>query len=369
MIVEEPVRGGFAYLEHPWLLSLPPVEQFAPFLERRVPLAPLYHLAGLRVSDVEPVSEGACAFEMPATPWWRSGAGVFLAGVFPFVADAAFGSAVFTALPPKTGLATSELSMNFLRPATITSERLVARSRVIQMGRSQGLAEARVEDPDGTLLAYGTSRLVRLALPFDPPAPPDQLPAPAPNDLPDDPYRRDPEGEVVSHELLDRASWLDVYRAWIKGELPLPPVCHLTGVRPTDVEDGQATWTMPASQWMCSAFGTFYGGALAVLADAALTGAVGTTCGGRSTFGTLDLKMNFLRPVTPDGRELTARARVVHRGRTIAVATCEVEDAQGRRVAMATSSFMILPGKRWDEREGQVVPIDEASPDRADAGV
>jgi len=65
------------------------------------------------------------------------------------------------------------------------------------------------------------------------------------------------------------------------------------------------------------------------------------------SFGTLDLKMNFLRPVSPDGRHLIARASVEQRGRTIAVSTARIDDADGKRVAMATGSAMISEGRPW----------------------
>jgi uncharacterized protein (TIGR00369 family) len=125
------------------------------------------------------------------------------------------------------------------------------------------------------------------------------------------------------------------------------PVCALLGLRFLDVVEGAVTITMPASLWFCTGFGTFYGGALAAFADAAINTAVLTTVPAGTSFGTLDLKVNFLRPVTPDGRDLVARAIVEQRGRTIAVTTCRIDDADGKRVAMATGSAMILPGRPW----------------------
>ena len=88
---------------------------------------------------------------------------------------------------------------------------------------------------------------------------------------------------------------------------------------------------MPASLWFCTGFGTFYGGAVTAFADAAINTAVMTTLPAGTSFGTLDLKVNFLRPVTPDGRDLVARATVEQRGRTIAVSTCQ--DRRRRREA------------------------------------
>jgi uncharacterized protein (TIGR00369 family) len=121
----------------------------------------------------------------------------------------------------------------------------------------------------------------------------------------------------------------------------------LLGLRFVEVSEGSVAIAMPASTWFCTGFGTFYGGVVSALADAAINTAVMTTLPAAASFGTLDLKVNFLRPVTPDGRDLVAKAAVAQRGRTIAVATCWVEDADGKRVAMASGSAMISPDRPW----------------------
>ena len=51
MIVEEPVRGTFAYLEQPGLFAIPPVEQLRLFVEGRLPVPPVTHLTGLVVEE------------------------------------------------------------------------------------------------------------------------------------------------------------------------------------------------------------------------------------------------------------------------------------------------------------------------------
>lgn len=361
MVVDEPVRGSYAYLEQPWLFSLPPHEQMRPFIEAEVPLPPIHHLTGLRPVESRPTSSTWC---MPASPWWRSAAGLFPGGALAVVADAALGGAIYGGLPKRTVLATSELTMNFVRPATPASERLIARADLIHTGSRQGLSDARIEDAQGRLLAHASSRCVLRELPFEPPEPPETLPVvkPPDHDTPD-PYLRPPEGTVIPQKEWDAISGLEIVRSWMRGERDTPSVCRLSGWRLLEVEEGASTWSMPASEWFCTGFGTFYGGIIALFIDGGIITAVTTTLPPGTSFGTLDLKVNFLRPVTPDGRDLIARARVVHRGRTIAVTTAEVHDADGKRVAMATSSAMLLPGVPWNA----VTPpetLDEAPDER-----
>ncbi len=345
MIVEEPVRGSFAYLEQPGVFSLPPVEQLRLFIERRLPAPPLTHLSGL---VVEEATEGTSTWSIPASPWWQTAAGVFAGGTFAFVADAALAGAVFTVLPPDTMLVSSDLAMNFLEPAWPASERLVAKGAVIDVGRRQGLSEARVEDAAGRLLAHATSRCVLQPLPFDPPDPPSGFPS---IDLPSfdmpDPYLRPVDGEVVPQTVWDETAGLDLVLLWLNGELAASPNCALLGLRFVEVGAGNVTLAMPASLWFCTGFGTFYGGVLTALVDTAINTAVTTTLPPGTSFGTLDLKVNFLRPVKPDGRDLVANATVEQRGRTIAVSTARIDDADGKRVAMATGSAMISEGRPW----------------------
>jgi uncharacterized protein (TIGR00369 family) len=360
VIVAEPVRGSFAYLEQPGLFALTGLEQLRAFAERRLPAPPLTHLTGLVVDDAE---TGSSTWSIPASPWWSTAAGMFPGGALAFVADAALAGAVFTTLPPATALLSSDLSINFLKPAFPSSGRLAARGTVIHSGRRQGLSEARVEDANGTLLAHATSRCVVQQLPFEPPEAPSSWPdveVPAFDTA--DPHQRPTEGSTIPQEVWERTSGLELVHRWAKGERAPAPVCMLLGLGFADVEEGSVTVSMPASVWFCTGFGTFYGGIIALFIDGGINTAVTTTLPPATSFGTLDLKINFLRPVTPDGRELTAQARVVHRGRTIAVTTAEVEDSDGKRVAMATSSAMILPGVPWSPAK-PLGTMDEAPAD------
>ncbi|HET9310463.1 MAG TPA: PaaI family thioesterase [Actinomycetota bacterium] len=345
MIVDEPPRGSYAYLEQPGLFSVPPVEQLRMFAERRLPAPPLTHLSGLVVDDT---SDGSSTWSIPASPWWRSAAGVFGGGALAFVADAALAGAVFTKLPRGTALLSSDLSMNLLRAGSTSSERIVAKGTIIDVGRRQGLSEARVEDAFGTLLAHATSRCVLKPMPFEPPPVPEDFPTPDPPvfDTPD-PYLRPAEGDVVPQAVWDETKGLDLIRSWRSGERAASPSCALLGLRFVDVGEGTVTVAAPASLWFTTGFGTFYGGALAAYADAAMNAAVTTTLPPGASFGTLDLKVHFLRPVTPDGRDLSVRATVEQRGRTIAVSTARTDDADGKRVAMATSSAMISEDRPW----------------------
>ena len=106
--------------------------------------------------------------------------------------------------------------------------------------------------------------------------------------------------------------------------------------------------------------GAFYGGALALFADYAVHGAIQTTTPSATSWATLDFRIRFVRPIIPDGRPLLARARVVHRGRRLAVAWVEIVTADQKVAALADASAMLLPRVPWHIR---AAPIDERPPD------
>jgi uncharacterized protein (TIGR00369 family) len=359
MIAEEPLRGRFAYLDHPGLLGMSGLEQMRRFQRKEVPYAPLYYLTGAELVEV---ALGTSTWRLPVTPWLRSSAGVLTGGVLAFAADAALGGALFTTFPPNTVLATAELSMNFLRPPGADAGAIIARGKLIQAGRSQGLTEASIEDDRGRLLAHATSRcmIIRLPDPVPDPLPPGPIPWPV-YDGPH-PFQRPAEGEVVPQEVWGRMTGLEMMSAWQRGELPAAPLPLLMSERMTGFDEGRFSCAMPASHWFCGAGGTFYGGAIALQADHAMHGAVHTTLGAGTSWATLDLKVNFLRPLVPDGREVESRAEVVHRGKTIAVTSAEVVGADGRTVALATSSAMLMPDRPWQPAQA-AAPIDEAATD------
>ncbi len=353
LTLRQPPRGA---IWGPETLALSGLEMLRSNIARTLPDAPVSRLTGLRLSEV---GLGMASAAMPASLWWQTGAGVFFSGTVAFVADLALGSAVLTTAPAGMGVASSELSVSFLRAATIRSQTLICRARLIHGTRSLGLAEATIEDGRGRLLGHATSRCV--LFPMDPEvASARQADGERTSKLPD-PYLAEIEGEVYGQEYWDTTPGLEAVRQLVAGEF-LPPALRLMGLRGLNASEGLVTMAMPTSGWHANARGVMYGGSLAWLADAAMNLTTLTTVPAATAFGPLDLKIHFLRPVFPGKGELTARARVVHRGRTVAVTHCDIFDPDENLVAQATGSQLILPGRPWDK------PLHVAEEFTADSG-
>jgi uncharacterized protein (TIGR00369 family) len=144
------------------------------------------------------------------------------------------------------------------------------------------------------------------------------------------------------------ARMLDLINRIQRGESPPPPVADLIGFRIASIERGHAVMTMDAGPQHANPMGTLHGGILCDLADAAMGMAYASSLDEGETFTTLELKINFLKPVWT-GR-LTADGRVVKGGHTVGLVECDVHDDKDRLVARASSTCMTLRGAQAQGR-------------------
>jgi uncharacterized protein (TIGR00369 family) len=141
----------------------------------------------------------------------------------------------------------------------------------------------------------------------------------------------------------------EFYARFQAGQAELPPIARLIGFWPIEVDRGRAIFELDVDPSKhANPMGTLHGGVLCDLADAAMGFAYASLLAEGETFTTLELKINFLRPVW-EGR-LTATGRLVQGGRTIGLMECDVVDESGRLVARASSTCMTLRGERASGR-------------------
>jgi len=144
------------------------------------------------------------------------------------------------------------------------------------------------------------------------------------------------------------STMLEQIRKVASGDLPAPPIATLLGFTLRDVEVGRAVVDFEADARHANPMGTLHGGVLCGIADAAMGMAYASTLGEGETFTTIELKINFLKPVWTG--KLVATGRVVKGGRTVGLVECDVTDAEDVLVARATSTCMTLRGASADGR-------------------
>jgi uncharacterized protein (TIGR00369 family) len=335
---QEPVRGDVMPLA---LFNLSGMEQITAWDRGYVPAPPLAHLTGIRMGAV---ADGVATFTMPASPWFLPPQGTISIGMLSVLADPALGCCIQTKLPSATPYTTAELSLTAVRPVAGNGGLLRAHGRVVHPGRRMALSEVTIEDDAGRLVAHGTSRCMMLPeLQRLPPV--ETLKVLPPLDTSADPWLRPALGTVLPQPFWDLHDGLEILRMLLAGQAERPPISYLTGVTLRNAAPGTATFVLPAHGWLGSPSGNVEGGFIAMLADSALQSAIQTTARAGCAVASIDLKVNFLRPVPCDGKELVGVGTVVHRGRSLVIANAEIVNASGKRVALATGSALLQPGR------------------------
>lgn len=334
--LDEPVRGAIGDLR---AFQRPGIETMRRYIRGELPGFPVSRLVGIRPTEV---GFGAATFTMPLTRWLEDGFGLYWAGVSALFADAPLAAAIWTTLPAGKALSTSELNLSFVRPMSRRTTHMVGRSSVLHAGREVGLSSIEILDPDGRRLAFGSTRCLITDAPVDLAA---DYPAPRTGpDEPPDPYLRPPpEGFYFSRDEMEHGVPIDLQRTTLDPTRVFP-IWRLTGYRVRSVADGAIEAELPASPWLSNGGPAIYGGALAWAADFTMGAASYSTLGAGDVFGTLDLHIRFTRPAMVGCGPLVLRSTVRHRGKRLRVTACEIDDAEGRRVAMATSSVLVARG-------------------------
>jgi uncharacterized protein (TIGR00369 family) len=136
------------------------------------------------------------------------------------------------------------------------------------------------------------------------------------------------------------ATILELAEKMLRGEAPPPPIGRVLGLVLKAIEPGRAVFEMEADERHHNPMGTLHGGVYCDLADAAMGYAYAATLGEGETFTTVELKINFFRPVRKG--KLTAEASVLRAGANLGYVECDVKDGEGRLVARAASTCMKL---------------------------
>jgi uncharacterized protein (TIGR00369 family) len=127
------------------------------------------------------------------------------------------------------------------------------------------------------------------------------------------------------------------------------PVADLIGFKMEEIADGKAIATMETGPKHSSPTGAVHGGILCDLSDAAMGMAFASTLAEGESLATLELKINFLRPVWR--AKLKAVAKVIQRGKLVGYVECEIFDENNRLIAKANSTCLVLRGDKAEGRE------------------
>ena len=146
--------------------------------------------------------------------------------------------------------------------------------------------------------------------------------------------------EVAEQGL--RLSGMEYIQAIFRGELPAPPISELMGFRGVEAEPGRAVFEMEPGPQHYNPIGSVHGGIALTLLDSAMGCAVHTTLGAGVGYTTLEVKTNFVRPISADTGVIRCEGVVLHSGSRIATAEGKLTDAAGKLLAHGTTTCLIF---------------------------
>ena len=119
---------------------------------------------------------------------------------------------------------------------------------------------------------------------------------------------------------------------------PPPPIAEFLGFEliSETPEAGEIEVAFHPTEEMTNVRGDVQGGIVAAMLDDTMGPALLSMTGGRCVAASIDMNISYLRPMMA-GR-VTAKGRVVRKGRSIAFLEAEIFNAEGKLLARATSS-------------------------------
>lgn len=131
-------------------------------------------------------------------------------------------------------------------------------------------------------------------------------------------------------------------KAMQSGELPPPPIIVLIGMELIDVSEGRVVFSAEPAEYHYNPLGTIHGGVIATLLDSAMGCAVQSLLPAGTGYTTLEIKANYLRPITSATGTITCEGTIIHLGGRIATAEARVTDATGKLYAHGTTTCLLL---------------------------
>lgn len=151
------------------------------------------------------------------------------------------------------------------------------------------------------------------------------------------------EDPAPSVPRLVQMSGLEAMQAVVTGDLPTSPFAEAVGIRAIEAEQGRAALVVRTEDYHANPVGTVHGGLAAALLDSAMWSAVLTTMPAGTFCTTLQMNVNYVRPI-PMNDEVRAEATVIHGGRRTAVAGGSIVDSNDKLLAHGTATCMIVGG-------------------------
>ena len=167
---------------------------------------------------------------------------------------------------------------------------------------------------------------------------------------------------VASWKAASGLRGIEVLRA-IEARAAAASVARLLGFEVDQVSEGLVTFAFEPAEFHYNPLGTVHGGIVTTVLDSAMGCAVHSRLRAGLSYTTLELKVNFLKPVRVTTGRVRGEGKVVHLGGRVATAEAHLVDGEGALYAHGTSTCLISPsGAGSSDPEGRVMAAVEEPP-------
>lgn len=150
---------------------------------------------------------------------------------------------------------------------------------------------------------------------------------------------------LVGAKAARTMSGLDYLRAIARGDFPPPPIMLTLGIEIDEIAESRVVFTVEPAEYHYNPIGVVHGGLAATLCDSAMGCAVHSTLPAGVGYTTLELKVNYLRPLTLRTGRVRCEGTTIHVGGRVATAEARLFDAAGTLYSHATTTCLIIrPG-------------------------
>ncbi len=150
------------------------------------------------------------------------------------------------------------------------------------------------------------------------------------------------ETSAIDAALLKELSGLEVMQRLLAGELPMAPIAQTLAFRLIEAEPARAVFEAEPQRFAYNMFGAAHGGYAATLLDSCMGCAVCTMVPRGSGYTTVDLTINYIRPICTDTGLIRAEGRALHVGRRTGTAEGRLLAADGRLLAHGLTTCLIF---------------------------
>lgn len=147
---------------------------------------------------------------------------------------------------------------------------------------------------------------------------------------------------TVSAAEQKQMSGLEFVKGLADGRLPLNTIAKTLGYDVVEAEAGRVVVTAQPTADHLNPAGTVHGGLAATMLDSCMGLAIQSTLDKGVGSTTLEFKISFVRPITPETGPIRAEGTVLNRGRRIGIADGRVTDSKGRLLVHGTTTCLIF---------------------------